>query len=100
MRIVVAIDERATEGELARLPRLLLLHDVELLLVHVLDSGGRDEWERGAAHRLLHHGPPHAHREQMGVADRQSGERLLARAASVASRWPDVQIGTRLLEGS
>lgn len=100
MRIVVAIDERTAEGELERLPRLLSMQGSEALLVHVLDTGGREEWERAAARRLLRPGPAGRGEQRMRGADRQGGERALARAAALAATWGVARIETRLLEGA
>ena len=101
MRIVVAVDEHPVESALGRLPQLTPLQGAEALLVHVLDTGGREEWERGAARRLFHPGGP-ARRgdERMHAADLAGGERALARAAVVAASWPDARVETRLLQGS
>lgn len=100
MRIVVAIDERLAETPLARVPALAPARDAEVVLVHVLDTGGPEEWERGAGRHLLRHGPTHAGRERMQAADRAEGERILAHAAQQAASWGAARVETRLLEGS
>jgi len=102
MRIVVAVNEHPVEDALGRLPRLTPLQGAEALLVHVLDTGGREEWERGAARRLFRPGgPARQGDERMHAADRAGGERALARAAAIAaSSWPDTRVETRLLQGS
>src|SRR5690348_11614014 len=60
MRSVVAIDERLAETPLARVPALAPARDAEVVLVHVLDTGGPAEWERGAGRHLLGHGRAYA----------------------------------------
>jgi nucleotide-binding universal stress UspA family protein len=99
MRIVVAIDERLDETPLERVPELLNVHDATVLLVHVLDTAGREEWERSAGHHLLRPGAPRAGSVRMQAADRAHGERVLVAAAQVAAGWGAV-VTTRLLEGS
>ncbi len=101
MRVVVAVNEQPVENALGRLPQLAPLQGAEALLVHVLDTGGREEWERGAARRLFRPGGPARHGdERMHAADRAGGERALARAAAIAASWPDTRVETRLLQGS
>ncbi|HZS86595.1 MAG TPA: universal stress protein [Chloroflexota bacterium] len=100
MRIVVAIDERLRETPLARVPPMLRVQGAEVVLVHVLDTGGREEWERAAGRRLLRPGWPRDGGERMRLADRTAGERLLAAAASATEGWDAAHVQTRLLEGS
>ncbi len=100
MRIVVAIDERWDEAVLARIPRLLEVREAEVLALHVLDPGGREEWERAAGHHLLRPRPPRQAGERMAADDRGEGERLLARAAAAMAVWGAARVRTRLLEGS
>ena len=100
MRVVVAIDERVGVAALSRLPGLLDLRDAEMLLVHVLDPGGRAEWQRAAGHHLLRPHPPQAGAQRMYAVDRGEGERLLASAAGVLAQSGAAEVRARLLEGS
>lgn len=100
MRVVVAIDERVGEAALSRLPGLLDLRDAQMTVVHVLDPGGRAEWQRAAGHHLLRSHPPQTGAQSMYTADHDEGERLLAAAATALSQTSAAQVRTRLLEGS
>ncbi len=100
MRIVVAMDERLDETPLDRVPPLLNVRGAEVLLVHVLDTAGREEWERSAGHHLLRPGAPRVGAERMQAADRAHGERVLAAAARAVTAWGADVVTTRLLEGS
>ena len=100
MRVVVALDERLAESPLGQVPRILAVRDADVLLVHVLDTGVREEWEQGAMHRLLRSRASGADRAGMQEVDRGAGERLLAAAAAQTGDWAAGQVRTRLLEGS
>jgi len=99
MRVVIALDERVAETPLGRVPELLAVRGAEVLLIHVLDTGGREEWERAAGRRLLRAGPPSAGGERMRATDRDAGERALTGAAAVAAEWGAAAVRTLLLEG-
>src|SRR5690242_17253579 len=100
MRVIVAVDERADETPLERVPVLLNVRDAEVVIVHVLDPGGREEWEHAAGRHLLRPGRPRHGEERMHAADRARGERVLAAAARAAAGWGAARVETRLLEGS
>jgi hypothetical protein len=100
MRIVVAVDERLDETPLERVPALLNVQDAAVLIVHVLDPGGRAEWEHAAARHLLWREPPHHTGERMRAADHAAGERVLAAATRAVASWGAAEVQTRLLEGS
>jgi nucleotide-binding universal stress UspA family protein len=100
MRVVVAIDERVGVAALSRLPGLLDLRDAQMTVVHVLDPGGRAEWQRVAGHHLLRPHSPQTGARSMYTADHDEGERLLAAAATTLSQTSVAQVRTRLLEGS
>lgn len=100
MRVVVAIDERAGESPLARVPLALNLAGAAILAVHVLDPGGPEEWERAAGRHLLRSTPSHLSRERMHAADRREGEQVLAAATAAMAAWGAARVETRLLEGS
>jgi nucleotide-binding universal stress UspA family protein len=100
MRVIVAVDERADETPLERVPALLNVRDAEVVIVHVLDPGGREEWEHAAGRHLLRPGCPHHGEERMHAADRARGERVLAAAEKAAADWGAARVETRLLEGS
>ena len=100
MRIIVAVDERLDETPLGRVPALLNVRDADVLLVHVLDPAGREEWERAAGRHLLRPSAPHFGAGRMQAADRAEGERVLAAAAAAAAGWGAAHVETRLLEGS
>jgi nucleotide-binding universal stress UspA family protein len=100
MRIVVALDERLDETPLGRVPALLNVRGADVLLVHVLDPAGREEWERAAGRHLLRPRAPHLSAGRMHMADRAEGERVLAAAATAAAGWGAAHVETRLLEGS
>lgn len=100
MRIVVAVDERLDETPLARVPALLNVGGAEVLLVHVLDTAGGEEWEQAAGRHLLRPGAPRFGRDRMRAADQAQGERVLAAAAQAAGAWGAGRVTTRLLSGS
>ena len=100
MRVVVALDERWEMTLLAHVPQVIAVREAEVVAVHVLDPGGREEWERAARRHLLRSGSPHQRQEGMHAADRHEGERLLARAAAAMASWGAVRVETLLLEGS
>lgn len=100
MRVVVAIDERLDETSLARVPRALNLHGADVLAAHVVDPGGRQEWERAAGRHLLRTGSSHMGGQRMLAADRADGERILSAAAKGMVAWGAARVETRLLEGS
>ena len=100
MRIVVAVDERLDETPLGRVPALLNVRGADVLLVHVLDPAGREEWERAAGRHLLRPHAPHLSAGRMHAADQAEGERVLAAAAAAAAGWSAAHVETRLLEGS
>mgnify|MGYP001243339053 CR=1 FL=1 len=100
MRLVIAVDERPAEALLERVPEIINVRAAEILLVHVLDPGGPEEWERIAGRHLLRPGPLGRGRERMRAVDRTEGERVLSRAAAAAEAWGATGLETRLLEGS
>lgn len=100
MRVVVAVDERPGETPLERVPALLHMQGTEVVLVHVLDPAGREEWERAAGRHLMRPSAPHRAAEGMRLADHAEGERLLVAAAQRAAGWGAARVETRLLEGS
>lgn len=100
MRVIVAVDERPDETPLERVPALLRIGGAAVTVVHVLDPGGREEWEHAAGRHLLRPGPPRSGGERMRAADRMQGERVLAMAAAKAAAWDAAHVETRLLEGS
>jgi nucleotide-binding universal stress UspA family protein len=100
VRIVVAVDERLDETPLGRVPALLNVRGADVLLVHVLDPAGREEWERAAGRHLLRPRAPHLTAGRMHMADQAEGERVLGAAAAAAAGWSAAHVETRLLEGS
>ncbi len=99
MKVAVALDARWEMTQLARVPQIVTVREAEVLAVHVLDPGGREEWEHAARRHLLRSGPPRKGQERMHAVDHSEGERLLARAATAMAGWGAARVQTRLLEG-